>query len=179
MLRRVWDFLHIGWRAVTEAHTVWWIVESLLPAGLITAAVGFYSEHSPAVLVIVFAFVSCLSFITLLAWLGYRRDARGIIADAVSQQPGEIQARTERRYLTVADAITYMADQSEWRARLRAAPPNARGMKEVPRYAAIDEMVRAARNGNIAVFGRLNRTGEHLSISQQYWLYARFYAGES
>jgi hypothetical protein len=45
-------------------------------------------------------------------------------------------------------------------------------MRQLPRFAAIEEFVRAARDGEITVFGRLDRTGEHQPISQQYWLYA-------
>jgi len=76
-------------------------------------------------------------------------------------------------------AAGYIADESQWGARLRAAPPNSTGMRQNPRFAAIDELVRAARDGEIDIFGRFNRTGEHLLISQQYWLYASIDMGSA
>jgi hypothetical protein len=95
------------------------------------------------------------------------------------QKLSKIESRTEPQYLTVSEAIRYLADESEWGARIRAAPPNAAGLKQIPRFAAIDELVRAARNGDLKVFGRFNRTGEHLLISAQYWLYASIDMGSA
>jgi hypothetical protein len=61
MVRRVWKYLHLGWRVVTEAHTISWLVERLegllLPAGIITAFIRFYGELSITVLSMVFAFL--------------------------------------------------------------------------------------------------------------------------
>jgi hypothetical protein len=63
----------------------------------------------------------------------------------------EIKARTDPRHITAADAIRYIADESEWGERLRASPPDARGMRQQPRFAAIEEFVRAARAGELIV----------------------------
>ncbi len=180
MARRLWEYLHFGWRAVTEAHTIWWLAGLAgvtLPAGLITGALAFYGEHSPALLTIVFVLLVVASTAVLLLVLGYRREGNSAHASSgalsgAAPQPTEIQARTDRRYITAAEAIAYIADESEWGVRLRAAPPDAAGMRQPPRFAAIEEFVRAARDGEIIVFGRLDRTGEHRPISQQYWLYA-------
>jgi hypothetical protein len=187
MVRRVWKYLHLGWGVVTEAHTISWLVERLggllLPAGIITAFLRFYGEHSIAVLSMVFAFLLFLSFLALLMWLGYKREVNGPhssldnLPSSITPIPGEIEARTKRRYLTAADAIRYIADESGWGASLRAAPPNQAGMRQNPRFAAADELVRGARDGELDIFGRLNRTGEHLLISQQYWLYATIELG--
>jgi hypothetical protein len=125
------------------------------------------------------------AFLALLIWMGYKREANGPHAslgnlpNGGTPIPGEIEARTKQRYLTAADAIRYIADDSQWGARLRAAPPNSAGMRQNPRFAAIDELVRAARDGEIGIFGRFNRTGEHLLISQQYWLYASIDMGSA
>ena len=67
-------------------------------------------------------------------------------------------------YMTAADAIRYIADKSGW------AAPHAGGIPQHPRFAAIEEFVRAARDGQIHVIGRLNRTGSHQLIPQLYWI---------
>ena len=77
---------------------------------------------------------------------------------------------SRRYYMPVADAIKYIADESEWGKRKRAQP-NERGMYEHPRFAAIDEFARAARAGEIVVLGCPNGAGEHQPIAQTYWLY--------
>jgi hypothetical protein len=179
MFRRIWKYLQLGWRVIREAHTIFWLFElfGVTLSAIILGILAFYGEHSPAILTVVFVF--CLMAFTaiILLILGYRRDVNVSNANLnsspnVPAQSGEINARTERRYIMAADAIRYIADESEWGARLRAAPPNTAGRRQQPRFAAIDEFVRAAREGEIDVFGRLNQTGEHLLISQQYWLYA-------
>lgn len=78
---------------------------------------------------------------------------------------------SHHRYVTVAEAIRYIADESKWGERKRAQPPNERGMYEHPRFAAIDEFARAASEGEIGVLGRANGAGEHQQIAQPYWLY--------
>jgi hypothetical protein len=171
MPRHVWNLLRNGWRIITEAHTIFWLVEKLgiilAPSVLITAALRFYGEHSLAVLTVAFSSLLTLCFLLLLAWLGAKRPS---ISSDVDDPRTE--AITERRYEIVRDVIAHLADVSEWGERLRASPPNAAGMRPHPRFAAIDELVRAGRDGEIDIFGRLDRTGEHQTISQQYWLYA-------
>ena len=105
-------------------------------------------------------------------------------ASVLEQQTGRISGNAQtlpsqtspsaarHHYIRVAEAVCYIADESEWGWAVRIAPPDSRGLRQQPRYAAIDEFVRAARGGNIIVWGRFNRAGEHQLISQQYWHYA-------
>jgi hypothetical protein len=120
-----------------------------------------------------FIFLSSMIFAGVLAWLGYKREVTAEIPPALADPSGpEIEAIKERRFEIASDAIAYLVSESEWAERVRASPPNAAGLRQHPRYIAVDEFVRAARDGEIVVFGRLRRTGEHRPISQQYWLYA-------
>jgi hypothetical protein len=43
-------------------------------------------------------------------------------------------------------------------------------MRHRARFTAIDEFVRAAREGELLVLGCPNRPGEHQLIAQSYWL---------
>jgi hypothetical protein len=117
MLRRIWDFLRVGWRVVTEAHTAWWLAElaggTALIAGLMTAALRFFGEHSLAVLVIAFAFLSALCFVTYLAWLGYQREG-GHKTLSVTNRPAE------QWDIRVNDVIDYIVNDS---TEIFAAPP--------------------------------------------------------
>ena len=84
---------------------------------------------------------------------------------------GSITARTERNYTSAEEAIRYIANESEWGEQIRAARTRD-GMRQIPLFAAIEELVRAAREGELIIFGRFGGVGEHQFISQQYWLYA-------
>jgi hypothetical protein len=186
---RIWKLLCVGWRAFKEAHAIRFLFELsgiTLPAGLFTAILAYSGEHSVALLTITCAVLLTLFTAMLFLFLGYRRESRSEhnSSSAVSSPSitipdfSQIIPRFDPSYISVADAIKYIADEADWGIRLRAAPPNAAGMRQMPRLAAIDEFVRAARAGQIAVYGRLDRTGEHRLISQQYWLYATVEGGQ-
>jgi hypothetical protein len=68
----------LGWRIVTEVHTVLWIVVDILgvtvPASAIAAATAWFGEHSIAILCLVFAVTAAASFVGLLVFLGYRAE---------------------------------------------------------------------------------------------------------
>jgi hypothetical protein len=86
-----------GWRAVTEAHTISWILEGLLtlaPPTVVTSALVFLGEHSIAILAIVFFVILSASALVVLVALGYRAgrkdsgaEARKGANDSVSPQP--------------------------------------------------------------------------------------------
>jgi hypothetical protein len=177
MASRVLTYLRLGWRVVTELstiYTLYGICGVLLPTGLITWALAFYGEHSAAMLTMAFAVCLVAFTAALLVMLGYRREVNDAsrFRNLPIHAPEEVPARAEPRFITVAETVRYIADQSEWGVLLRSAPPDSRGLRPQPRYAAVDELVRVARTGELTVWGRLNRTGEHKVISQQYWQYA-------
>jgi hypothetical protein len=79
------------------------------------------------------------------------------------------QATLGRNYIHAAEAIKYIANESEWGNQVRTTLTR-NGMRLVPLFAATEEFVKAARDGKIIVFGRFNRMGEPRLIAQQYWL---------
>jgi hypothetical protein len=89
---------------------------------------------------------------------------------------GPLTARTVRNYILAEEAIRYISNESEWGARIRAARTQD-GMRQIPLFAAIEELVRAAREDELIIFGRFGGVGEHQLISQQYWLYATIDTG--
>ena len=105
------------------------------------------------------------------------RSSAQIASDSPKSE--EIETRTEHRFLVISDAVRYVADESQWAVYIRTGPHPRIGMRPNARFAAIDEIVRAARDGEINIFGRLNRTGEHQIISQQYWLHASIDIGSA
>jgi len=66
-------------------------------------------------------------------------------------------------YITVAEAIRYMAYGSEWGGRIQNPLPGE--PRQAPLFAAAAELARRARNGELIVYGRLNRSGIHQTIS--------------
>jgi hypothetical protein len=78
---------------VTEVHTAWWIVGDILiplgPAALITGLLGFFGEHSAALLVVVFILAFAVVSLVSLGWLGYRQESRRLTA--ATHQSGDLQ----------------------------------------------------------------------------------------
>jgi hypothetical protein len=179
---RIAELLRRGWRAFKEANAAYRLIELsgiTVPAGLGTAVLKFYGEHSIAVLTVTCALLLLSFTVMLFLFLGYRNERRlaSISSTMTSLTSGgvpdfsTIAARVDPRYMTVADAIRYIADESEWGARIRATLTD-RGMRHNPRFAAIDEVVRAAKTGETIIYGRPGRTGEHQIIPPQYWMFA-------
>jgi hypothetical protein len=104
----------------------------------------------------------------------FHRNSAGLITGQDRPSNDEItqpQARIDSNYFFASDAIKYIANESEWGNQVRTIRTR-NGMRQHPLFAATDELVQAARDGKIIVFGRFGRSGEHRPISQQYWLYA-------
>jgi hypothetical protein len=82
MLRKL---IKHGWRAVTEAHTAYWIVELLgavVPPSILTSMVAGLGEHSVAILCTIFFFGLATSTVVVLVILGYRADRKTISPSA-------------------------------------------------------------------------------------------------
>jgi hypothetical protein len=82
MLRKL---IKHGWRAVTEAHTAYWIVELLgavVPPSVLTSMVAGLGEHSVAILCTIFFFGLATSTVVVLVILGYRADRKTISPSA-------------------------------------------------------------------------------------------------
>jgi hypothetical protein len=61
LFTRIKYLLQLGWRVVTELHTVQWVLFGILtisPGAIILALLQYFGEHSLALLVITFAIVT-------------------------------------------------------------------------------------------------------------------------
>jgi hypothetical protein len=75
-----------------------------------------------------------------------------------------------RRYMSAYDVVHYMADKSEWGSKKKEDDRTRR----IPHIETFEEFRIVAKNGGIAVLGRLNGTGIHKPIPATFWLVGTF-----
>jgi hypothetical protein len=101
-------------------------------------------------------------------------------SSAVTQKDAESSDALDiNSYMTVYEAINYLADDSEWgegtrriRTRFDEVPD---GMRTNPRLVAQNEFKKIAERGVIHAIGRLNGEGTHVDIPERYWSSATIY----
>jgi hypothetical protein len=163
-----WFFEHLIYDIVWALLEHYHVKQSYLMTLVLANALPF----------VISAIVVCL--ICLILRREFARDhaqpSKGKLPPAIEspdQDFSGIKARIDPRYISAADAIRYIADESEWGERLRSIRTRTDSgleMRQHPRFAAIEEFTRAARAAEILVFGCPDQPGEHQLIAQQYWL---------
>jgi hypothetical protein len=78
-----------------------------------------------------------------------------------------------RRYMTLDDVVDYMEKASEWGSKKKEELSH-KGMLWIPHAETLEELCSAAKNGGIAVLGRLSGTGIPQSIPATFWLVGSF-----
>ncbi len=76
--------------------------------------------------------------------------------------------KTESRYMSAYEAISYIAKESEWGFLIRNTVSDE-GMRKMPMLEAPIAFRKAAREGKITVLGRKNDKGTHISIPADEW----------
>jgi hypothetical protein len=177
MSRRIWSIVVIGVLAL--GTVLWWFFGNFF-YDLLWA---FLEDHNIShAKVMAFTLAQLLPFVLAiilvgLIYLAIRYEFAQHVSPTRSPRipigdlSGPITARAERNYILAEEAVRFIANESEWGERIREARTRG-GMRQIPLFAAIEELVRAARGGEIIIFGRFGGVGEHQLISQQYWLYA-------
>jgi hypothetical protein len=73
-LRHIGRLLELGWRAVTETHTALWVFEMIVTPAVLTALLGWFFEHSLAVIGGFFLLALTATVLITLALLGHWRE---------------------------------------------------------------------------------------------------------
>jgi hypothetical protein len=89
-VRQIRRLFALGWRAVTEMHTIQWVIEMILPSTLVTFMVAWLGGHSIADLTVVFIFVASMSVLTEIVTI-----RRGVLGETMIQL-GDATAKAAR-----------------------------------------------------------------------------------
>jgi hypothetical protein len=101
---------------------------------------------------------------------GDHADFREEVASLQAQPVGNAVEHDARRYMSAYDVVHYMADKSEWGSKKKEDDRTRR----IPHIETFEEFRIVAKNGGIAVLGRLNGTGIHKPIPATFWLVGTF-----
>lgn len=89
-------------------------------------------------------------------------------------EPAGVEEAThvsDAKYISVRDAYDYVLNKSERRAKLDRQNKN-NVPKPFPPVTVVIELTRAAKDGEIQIYGRKNGSGSHELIPQTYWMSA-------
>jgi|HubBroStandDraft_6_1064221.scaffolds.fasta_scaffold40733_3 hypothetical protein len=143
LFTRIKYLLQLGWRVVTELHTVQWVLFGILtisPGAIILALLQYFGEHSLALLVITFAIVTAAIVLIGLASLGHYREPMLHRVRRLTPPAGAVGDAKPIPNMLVKEAAEHLAaTNASWDA----------ASDEV-----WTELREAARQGRITVWGR-------------------------